>query len=687
MPSGYLVSLGSDQTLSLEDGISDPLVIFTTVQSLGTGEWAFTGTVGSTNYYNETETGEYFLATDGNVYFVPSLGPVSTITSAETVDVPFYSELNLVQGTDAGETINNGFTDVNGNRVNGGPTNDDLVYGYGGDDNIRSASGDDTVFGGSGDDTIRGGSGNDELYGDGQTSARESLNWFAEGTDGDSLSAGFTQNTGSIEVSVSFTDDGNNNPTFQVETSDQQYVAGGEDYSDRSALRLYGNGDGATSTTTIDFAAAAASDVSDEVENVSFRLSDVDFFAGNHRDVVTVNAFDADGNPVAVTLTVTPTGSGEDSVSGNTVTAGDLSEDPDDATGSVLVEIAGPVAQIEIIYTNALGGTQAVFVTDIYFDTIPLDDGNDDLRGGSGDDTLIGGGGGDTLAGGRGADVMQGDGGDDRLTVAEGDIAQGGDGDDLFVLDNLNEGGSAAINIVGGEGGETVGDTLDLGGVANLSTLNLTTNSGGEKAGTVELQDGSLVTFSNIERIICFTPGTLIATAQGARPIEALRPGDLIVTRDNGLQPLRWTGSRTVAACGNLAPVSIDPTLLPGASAPLLVSPQHRLLWRGARAQMLFGEGEVLVAARHLLGNPAARRIEGGEVTYLHLMLDRHEVIFANGAATESFYPGECGLSALTDESRDEMFALFPELRSHAGAFGDTARLCLKAHEARVLAA
>ena len=199
--------------------------------------------------------------------------------------------------------------------------------------------------------------------------------------------------------------------------------------------------------------------------------------------------------------------------------------------------------------------------------------------------------------------------------------------------------------------------------------------------------DGTLVTFSNIENIICFTPGTLIDTAHGPRPIETLATGELIVTRDNGLQPLRWVGSRTVTAKGDFAPIEIAPILLPDATAPLLVSPQHRLLWTGSRAQMLFGSDEVLVAARHLLANPAVTRRAGGSVTYMHLMLDQHEVIYVNGAATESFYPGDQALGALSDSGRDEMFTLFPELRSHTGGFGDTARLCLKSHEGLLLAA
>ena len=254
-------------------------------------------------------------------------------------------------------------------------------------------------------------------------------------------------------------------------------------------------------------------------------------------------------------------------------------------------------------------------------------------------------------------------------------------------LVNTGESGSADITIVGGEGGETDGDTLFLNGQADLSTLNLTTDTPDEKAGTVEMNDGSLVTFSNIENIICFTPGTLIATDRGLRAIETLVPGDLLVTRDNGLQPLRWIGSRTVQGTGEFAPIEISTALLQDATAPLLVSPQHRILWTGPRAQLLFGDREVLVSAKHLLNHPAVSKRELSQVTYLHLMLDQHEVLYANGAATESFFPGDNALSALSDPCRDEMFHLFPELRSHQAAFGDTARVCLKSHEARLLAA
>lgn len=684
MPNGYLVTLGADLTLSTDDSITDPLTSFTTDTALGSGEWTFSGTYFGTTYTDEVEPGEYYLATDGNVYFVPDYGPVTTITTAVSSDVPYYTELNIVDGTGGDDDIDGSFVDTDGDSVDSTAGNQDLVYGNAGDDDISSGLGGDQVYGGTGNDTIDGGAGDDTLYGDAPETDPEFLDWSAEGSDGDSLSD-FTQNTGEIDVSVTFTETGNNSAVFEVETSDTTYVEAGEPFDANSSLYLFGNGDADTSTTTIDFAAATGANVEDEVENVTFRINDIDFASGNHRDLVTVNAYDSGGNPVTVDITIAWTGANADTVSGNTITAGDRSDGPDDQTGSALIEIAGPVASVEIIYENGLSGTQAIWVSDVHFDPIPTDDGADSIDGGSGADAIYGQGGHDTLSGGLDADTLDGGAGDDILNVAEGDEASGGDGDDTFVIVNLGEADSAPITIIGGEGDETLGDTLNLNGQADWSTLNLTTDTPDEKAGTVELLDGSVVSFSGIENIICFTPGTLIETAHGPRPVEALAPGDLLVTRDNGLQPLRWIGSRTVSAQGRFAPILLPGALLPDADAPLLVSPQHRILWHGPRAQLMFGSGEVFVSAAHLLEHPAVSRQAGGDVTYLHLMLDRHEVVYANGVPTESFFPGDCALAALSDPCREEMFALFPDLRSHAGMFGDTARLCLRSHETRLL--
>ncbi|MGB5559439.1 MAG: Hint domain-containing protein [Paracoccaceae bacterium] len=614
----------------------------------------------------------------------------------------FVSEPHIVSGTSGDDTIDASYAgDPQGDMVDSGagtgPSgNGDVINAGSGNDSVAAGNGNDTVTGGGGNDTIDGGAGADTIYGDtnGATSTSEHLNWAGVDTDESSIAGGVTQNTGEMNVSVSFTNNGDNSPLYEVESTDTEYVGAGEPMSTTSGAYLYGNGLGATSTTIIDFAATAGSNLSDEVANVVFRINDIDAFNGNHLDVVTVNAYDADGNPVTVTITL-PAGT-NDTASGNTITAGNFLDSQAQASGSALIEIAGPVASIEIIYTNAedtltggYTGTHAIWVTDIHFDTIVPSDGDDIISGGAGNDFIFGEGGDDTLTGGTGSDTMSGGTGNDTLNVAQGDTAIGGDGDDTFNLTDLGEAGSGTITITGGEGGETNGDTLNLNGLVDLSTLTISNpNDGaGGLSGSVTMLDGSVVNFSNIEHIICFTTGTRILTEFGERPIEDLRPGDMVFTRDNGLQPIRWISSRTVKGTGKFAPVSISPQSGFGGSRTLLVSPQHRLLYDGYRAELLMGQPEVLIAAKHLINDDTIRLAPQPEVTYFHMMFDRHEIVFAEGVVTESFHASDLGISAVSNRSRAELFEAFPALRSDTGAQGRTARRCLKRHEARLLVA
>ncbi len=594
----------------------------------------------------------------------------------------------IVDGTSGADTIDGSYTDIAGDGIDNGTGtgvggNADEVYGLDGNDSISSGLEADTVQGGAGDDTIDGGAGDDLLSGDngGATSSTESLNWSAAGADEADISAGFTQDTGGMNVSVDFQVDGNF-ATFTVESTDTQYVPPGEPFSTTSSVALFGDGDADTSTTTIDFAAQSNSGLSNEVENVSFAINDIDRFAGNHTDVVTVNAFDADGN--AVTVTLTP--QGDDTVVGNTITAGGALDDPADANGSVLVEIAGPVAQIEIIYFNGQTVTHGINVTDIHFDTIPADSGDDSIDGGAGDDTILGEDGNDTLTGGTGADSMLGGAGDDVLNVAEGDIAQGGDDSDLFVLTGVGEPGTGTISIVGGEGGATDIDTLQLTPDVTFADITFDAfSTPGDLSGSFTMTDGTVVTFDEIENIICFTPGTMILTETGERPIDSLRIGDRVITRDHGPQPLRWVGRSAVPGTGKFAPVRVEPQMLDGARRALLVSPQHRLVFGGYQSELYFGRDEVMVAATHLEDGLTVYRAPCPMVTYIHLLFDAHEVIFAEGAATESFHAGTMAMTAITGAVRDDLFRHMPQLRANEAAHGPTARYTLKAHEAKLL--
>lgn len=183
---------------------------------------------------------------------------------------------------------------------------------------------------------------------------------------------------------------------------------------------------------------------------------------------------------------------------------------------------------------------------------------------------------------------------------------------------------------------------------------------------------------------LCFTPGTLIETPDGPRLVEDLRPGDLVLTADHGAQPLRWIGQRTVAAQGAQAPVLIRKGAL-GNTRDLLLSPQHRMLLTGWQAELYAGSDEVLAAALHLVNGDTITRAPGGMVTYIHLLFDEHEIIWAEGIPTESFHPGAYAMNVLDDAARAELLALFPELDGETG-YGPLARPCAQGWEARAMA-
>ena len=190
--------------------------------------------------------------------------------------------------------------------------------------------------------------------------------------------------------------------------------------------------------------------------------------------------------------------------------------------------------------------------------------------------------------------------------------------------------------------------------------------------------------------ILCFTPGTLIDTPHGPRAVETLAEGDQVLTRDAGPQPLIWTcgsdlDAGTLAADPALAPIRIPAHAFgPGMPArDTLVSPQHRLLLTGPRAQLFFGETELLAPAKSLFA-PAPRP---GATRYIHLLFDRHHIVTANGLPMESFHPGDMAKSALTAHARDQLFTRFPDLRWAPAAWGPTARKSLRFREAALLAA
>ncbi len=184
--------------------------------------------------------------------------------------------------------------------------------------------------------------------------------------------------------------------------------------------------------------------------------------------------------------------------------------------------------------------------------------------------------------------------------------------------------------------------------------------------------------------IVCFAKGTRISTPDGTRNIEELQAGDLVFTRDMGPQRLIWTGSREVEAQGDFAPIVISAGAL-GNDRDLIVSPQHRILLSGWQAELHFGEAEVLVKAKDLVDGDRIYRRAGGTVSYHHILFDRHQIVFAEGALAESLHVGPQAISALERGPQQELLKLFPNLRYADVPVMDAARISLKPFEAGCL--
>ena len=193
--------------------------------------------------------------------------------------------------------------------------------------------------------------------------------------------------------------------------------------------------------------------------------------------------------------------------------------------------------------------------------------------------------------------------------------------------------------------------------------------------------------------VICFTPGTWLATPDGPCLIEDLRQGDRVLTRDNGAQIVLWRGQRRLTgarlhAMPHLRPIRFRRDAL-GQDRPeqdLLVSPQHRMLVKGAAAQALFNVDEVLVAAEDLINDHSVTVDQAlRAVTYVHILLPRHNIIWANGLETESFHPANAALDQIRPDQRQDLLDLMPDLAQSPQTYGDPARRNLTRSEAAIL--
>ncbi|MDF3414694.1 type I secretion protein [Sulfitobacter sp. M57] len=209
---------------------------------------------------------------------------------------------------------------------------------------------------------------------------------------------------------------------------------------------------------------------------------------------------------------------------------------------------------------------------------------------------------------------------------------------------------------------------------------------------TVPFNEGQSYTF-NTERTshqqdnqysdyyACFAETTLIDTPKGGIPAGQLQAGDLVKTMDRGFQPLLGVLSQRIGAVGPMAPVVFPPNVL-GNSEKVVVSPQHRMLLQDFRAEMLFGEAEVLVPAIYLAEMGIGYRQIGGTIRYCHLVMAQHEIVFSNGCPSETFLSADS--LHLPDTVRQEHNALFGPSDNLAREM-HAARPCLRRFEAQAM--
>jgi Ca2+-binding RTX toxin-like protein len=608
---------------------------------------------------------------------VQGLGGADTLIGGAGIDTLTYANsagaVNVTLNAASGNTGNDAAGDVISEFENlTGSTGNDTLTGDGGANIISGLAGTDTINGGLGNDTLIGGAGADRIDGGGGidladysgngTAVNVNLSDASTETGGEALGDSLT----GVENLLGTT----GNDTLTGDTLAGGNVLDGGAGTGNDILAGLGGADtliGGAGTDTADYTASASA--------VNVNLS----------DAATETGGDAAGDTLSGMENVTGSSTGNDTITGD----GQANVLSGLGGADTLTGNAGNDTLLGGVGNDSLSGGN---------DNDSLDGGNDQdtLLGGDGIDTLRGGAGNDRLDGGLGIDVLDGGTGNDTLIAAgNGETLLGGDDSDTFVVQGLG-----SDTVTGGEGGAGEIDVIDLGTNHYPNTINYTNTDPNNLAGTITFYDPNntstvigTLTFSEIEGIICFTPGTLIATDRGQVPVEQLRQGDRVLTRDNGFQEIRWIGRRDLdqqhlAQDESLRPIVIKAGSL-GDNLPardLTVSPAHRMLVSSYRAQLYFEEPEVLVAARHLVGAPGIQQGGAQQVSYIHFMCDRHEIVLANGTWSESFLPGDQALNSVASEQRDELFKLFPELSAvQQGAGFEAARRILKRHESSLL--
>ncbi|MFV0411574.1 MAG: Hint domain-containing protein [Paracoccus sp. (in: a-proteobacteria)] len=546
---------------------------------------------------------------------------------------------DFIDGGDGNDTLEGGYLD----SLQG--ENDTLIGGDG-DDSINANVGDDSIIGGSGTDWIQAGLGDDIAYGDNDT---------IYGNGG----------------------------------SDVLYGNGGDDWVQGGPGSDFISGGDGDDTLLGDASLKAVGDPSDDT--IRGGAGNDVVLAGEGDDLITGNVGHdyIDG------------GAGNDTIEG-----GYLDPAHPDNDDTLIGGDGDDSINANVGDDSVLGGSGKDWVqAGLGDDTVYGGTENDTVMGNEGSDVLYGEDGDDIVEGGKGTDILSGGGGDDFIDGGnDSDLLTGDDGNDTFIAgtgDTITDFNTATGQNIR-DNDQSNNDFVDLSTYytdANLALVNAdrvasgltpysnplqwlradqdddgVLNTGGSLNFTI-LNGGSAVAGSDLTwdntNVLCFGADARVLTGKGEIEAGYLKVGDLIETRDAGLQAIRWIGRRTLSAAElerspKLRPIRICAGAL-GRGVPeadLIVSPQHRMLVRSKIAQKMFGAMEVLVAAKQLCqieGIDIAEDLD--EVTYVHFLFDDHQIVTANGAESESLYTGAEALKSVGPAACEEIFTLFPKLR------------------------
>lgn len=167
----------------------------------------------------------------------------------------------------------------------------------------------------------------------------------------------------------------------------------------------------------------------------------------------------------------------------------------------------------------------------------------------------------------------------------------------------------------------------------------------------VSTQDQPSIPWADVP---CFVAGTRILTSKGALAIETLVAGDVVLGPDGAEHRLAWVGSVTLEPAETLFQPALWPVVFPagaiGNAVPLRLSPQHRVVLAHPVAELVMDAPEVLAPATLLVGLAGVEtRRPSGPLTYVHLLVDGHAIVLAEGAAVETLL--------LTDRVRDTLLS------------------------------